>query len=169
MSTGNISWGVKAAGSWGWQLYHLHVPTVLKPGSLNLLETSGPVQTWNGITLPVQVRIHIIKSKSQVYQQAQNQALFSLSNFAIFSCVYTTTKTSNSSTGGWAFDLHSFSLASVPQYHGLKLCVIAIAVHPTVLLGGIHFLNNLINITSKDLSACCRQRFSPFIGRNNKP
>jgi len=25
MSTGNISWGVKAAGAKGWQPYHLHV------------------------------------------------------------------------------------------------------------------------------------------------
>ena len=34
--------GVKAAGVYGWQPYHLHVPTVLKSGSLNLLEHSGP-------------------------------------------------------------------------------------------------------------------------------
>jgi len=27
----------------GWQSYHLHVPNVLKSGSLNLLEPSGPV------------------------------------------------------------------------------------------------------------------------------
>ena len=41
--------GVKAADA---QAYHLHVPTVLKSGSLNLLEPSGPVQAYNGITLP---------------------------------------------------------------------------------------------------------------------
>ena len=35
--------GVKAAGAYGWQPYHLHVPIVLKSGSLNLLELSGPV------------------------------------------------------------------------------------------------------------------------------
>ena len=53
MSTRNISWGgVKAAGAWGWQPYHLHVPIVLKYGSLNLLEPSGPVQACNGIALP---------------------------------------------------------------------------------------------------------------------
>jgi len=52
MSTSNISWGVKGAGAWGWQPYHLHVPNVLKSGSLNLLEPSGPVQACNGITLP---------------------------------------------------------------------------------------------------------------------
>jgi hypothetical protein len=45
--------GVKAAGAYGWQPYHLHVPTVLKSGSLNLLEPSGPVQAYNGIALPL--------------------------------------------------------------------------------------------------------------------
>jgi hypothetical protein len=44
MSIRNISWGVKAAGA-----YHLHVPLVLKSGSLNLLEPSGPVQACNEI------------------------------------------------------------------------------------------------------------------------
>ena len=47
MSTRNISWGVgrgvKVARAYGWQPYHLHVPTVSKFGSLNLLEPSGPV------------------------------------------------------------------------------------------------------------------------------
>jgi hypothetical protein len=49
MSTRNISWGVKVAG--GWQPYHLHVPIVLKSGSLNLLEPSGPVQASRRIAL----------------------------------------------------------------------------------------------------------------------
>ena len=53
MSTRNISFGVKTFGAYGWQPYHLHVPTVLKSGSLDLLEPSGPVQTCNGIALPV--------------------------------------------------------------------------------------------------------------------
>jgi len=52
-STRNISWGVKAAGAYGWQPYHLHVSTLLKSGSLNLLEPSGPVQACNGIALPL--------------------------------------------------------------------------------------------------------------------
>ena len=51
MSTRNISWGVKAAGAYGWQLYHLHVPIVLKSGSLSLLEPSRPFQACNGIAL----------------------------------------------------------------------------------------------------------------------
>jgi hypothetical protein len=51
MSTRNTSWGVKAAGAYGWQPYHLHVLIVLKSGSPNLLELSGPVQACNGIAL----------------------------------------------------------------------------------------------------------------------
>ena len=53
MSTRNISWGVKAAGAYGWQPYHFQVPIVLKSGSLDLLEPSGPVQACNGIALPL--------------------------------------------------------------------------------------------------------------------
>ena len=50
MSTSNISLGgVKAAGAYAWLPYHLHVPTVLKSGRLNLLEPSGPVQACNGV------------------------------------------------------------------------------------------------------------------------
>ena len=52
MSTRNIFWGVKAEGTQSWQPYHPHVPIVLKSGSLNLLEPSGPVQACNGIALP---------------------------------------------------------------------------------------------------------------------
>jgi len=36
--------GVKAAGAWGWQPHHIHVLNVMKSGSLNLLEPSGPHQ-----------------------------------------------------------------------------------------------------------------------------
>ena len=51
MSTTNISCMVKAADVYGWQPYHLHVPIVLKSGSLILQEPSGPVQACNGIVL----------------------------------------------------------------------------------------------------------------------
>ena len=34
--------GVKVAGAWGWQPYHLHVPNVMKSRSQYLLEPSGP-------------------------------------------------------------------------------------------------------------------------------
>jgi hypothetical protein len=50
--------GVKAAGAYGWQPYHLHVPIVLKSGSLNLLEPSGPVKACNGIALPLPFTIY---------------------------------------------------------------------------------------------------------------
>jgi len=53
MSTGYITWGVKATGAWGWQPYHLHVLSVLNSRSLNFLEHSGPVQACNGIALPL--------------------------------------------------------------------------------------------------------------------
>jgi len=52
MSTRNIFLGVKAASALGRQPNQIHVPTVLKSGSLNLLEPSGPVQACNGIALP---------------------------------------------------------------------------------------------------------------------
>ena len=51
MSTRIISWGVKAAGVYGWQTYQIHVPIVLKSGSLKLLEPSGLVQACNGTDL----------------------------------------------------------------------------------------------------------------------
>jgi len=44
--------GVKMAVAKGWQPYLLHVPIVLKSGSLNLLEPPGPVQACNRIALP---------------------------------------------------------------------------------------------------------------------
>jgi len=47
-----ISWRVKTAVAYGWQPYHLHVPTILKSGSLNLLEPSRNVQACNGKALP---------------------------------------------------------------------------------------------------------------------
>ena len=43
MSTRNLFWGVKAAGAYGWQTYHVHFPTVLKSGSLNPLGGPGSV------------------------------------------------------------------------------------------------------------------------------
>ena len=54
MSTRDISLGVgwKAAGAYDWQSYHLHVPTVLKSGSLKFLEPSGPFQACTGTVFP---------------------------------------------------------------------------------------------------------------------
>ena len=48
MST-NTSLGLKAAGAYGWQPCHLHVPTVWKSGSLSLLESSGHVRACTGM------------------------------------------------------------------------------------------------------------------------
>ena len=56
MSTRNISWEVKAAGTQGGQPYNFHN---LKSGRLNFLEPSGPVQAGTGTTshLPFTVTI----------------------------------------------------------------------------------------------------------------
>jgi hypothetical protein len=44
MRSRNVSWGVKATGAYGRQPNRLHVPIVMKSGSLSLLEHSGSVQ-----------------------------------------------------------------------------------------------------------------------------
>ena len=56
ISTRNISWKVKAAGASGW-FYQFHVPFVMKSGSPNLMETSGPAQDCVVMALPVLVNI----------------------------------------------------------------------------------------------------------------
>jgi hypothetical protein len=45
------------AGAYGWQPYHIHVPIVLKSGSLNLLEPYGLVQECNGIALAFNIKL----------------------------------------------------------------------------------------------------------------
>jgi hypothetical protein len=62
MSTRNTTWvgerrggGIKAAGDWGWQHYHLHVPIVLKSGSLTSWKTQG-------LSRPVQVLLYILRN-----------------------------------------------------------------------------------------------------------
>jgi len=59
MSTRNIAWGIKAASAYGWQPYHLHVPTVSKSGILDLLEPSGPVQACARIAPLLHAKIHL--------------------------------------------------------------------------------------------------------------
>ena len=49
-----MSTRVKAAGAWGWQSHHLHVLNVMKSGSLNLLEPSGPHRACYGTALHLQ-------------------------------------------------------------------------------------------------------------------
>jgi hypothetical protein len=51
MSTRNVSWDVKAAGAQDWQPYHLHVPNVLKSGSLNLSEPLEPALACSAIAV----------------------------------------------------------------------------------------------------------------------
>jgi hypothetical protein len=63
MSTRNTSCGVKVAGAYGWQPYNLLVLTVLKSVSLNLLESSGPVQACNWIALPFTYGYMQVKNK----------------------------------------------------------------------------------------------------------
>jgi len=53
MSTRNISWEYMRPVRRADSLYHHHVPIVLKSGSLNFLEPSGPLQACNGIALPL--------------------------------------------------------------------------------------------------------------------
>jgi hypothetical protein len=66
MSTRNNSWGLKAAGAYSWQPCHLHVLTVSKSGSLNLLEPYGPVQACNGIALPLPFTIRYVPSADTI-------------------------------------------------------------------------------------------------------
>ena len=66
MSTRNISWGVKAAGVWGWQPYHFHVLIVLKSGSIKLLEPSGLVQACNWIVF-VWVWYWVLRIKGETW------------------------------------------------------------------------------------------------------
>jgi hypothetical protein len=46
---------------------HLHVPIILKSGSLNLLEPSGFVQACNGIALP----LHFLCLHEYLYVKVQ--------------------------------------------------------------------------------------------------
>jgi len=73
MSTRNISWVVKAAGTYGWQPYYLHVPTVLKSGSLNVLEASGPVLTCNGTALPFAFTMRKVRPFLRRFSRNSNQ------------------------------------------------------------------------------------------------
>jgi len=84
MSTRNISWGVKAAGAWGWQPCHLHVSSVLKSGSLNLLEPSGPVRACNGIALPFSTIRCNLKVAITIYEEIFEE-FFVNSNISHFS------------------------------------------------------------------------------------
>jgi len=74
--------GVKVAGAWSWQPYHLHVPTVLKSWSLNLLEPSRPVQACNGIVLPFLSVLHQPLNHASVLCNIPIQKCFKKKNHA---------------------------------------------------------------------------------------
>jgi hypothetical protein len=59
MSTRYISGWIKAASAYGWQPYHLYVPTVSKSVILDLLETSGPVQACGRIAPLLHAKIRL--------------------------------------------------------------------------------------------------------------
>jgi hypothetical protein len=62
---------VNAAWALYWQSYHIHVPSVFKSGSLNLLKPSRPVLACNGIALPLPYHRHcnITSSSDNVIKQ----------------------------------------------------------------------------------------------------
>jgi hypothetical protein len=59
--------GVKAAGAWGWP-HHLCVPNVMKSGSLNLLEPSGPHRACYGTAFPISFFFSTLHSSVQCVQ-----------------------------------------------------------------------------------------------------
>jgi hypothetical protein len=78
---------------------HLHVPIVLKSGSLNLLEPSGPVKACNGIALPL-CKIKIINILWQIYNCIIHCcAWLNLSPVLLFTCAQRD-GTSKSERGG---------------------------------------------------------------------
>jgi len=82
---------VKAAGAYGWHPYHLRVPIVLKSGSLNLLEPSGPVQACNGIALPLQwLYLSTAITQSGRSQLPRGLRFFGLRPIACWDCVFET-------------------------------------------------------------------------------
>ena len=68
MSTRGISWRVKAAGAWGWQLYHFHVATIYtfwKPQPCTAL-TACPGLYRNCCILTVTTSLHCKTALSYV-------------------------------------------------------------------------------------------------------
>jgi hypothetical protein len=63
--------GVKMASALGWQPYHIHVLTVLKSGSLNILEPLGPVQACNGIALPLPLPLVWVEERTERQKEGE--------------------------------------------------------------------------------------------------
>jgi len=111
MSIRNISWGVKEAGTYGWQPYHLHVPTVMKSGSLNLLKPSGPVQSRNGTALHL-LQYH--SDKCSICQTSVHSLIDSLIHLTIHPSVprcHSVTNSWNSMMTTWKCDICRICMA----------------------------------------------------------
>ena len=84
MSTRNIPWEVKAAGAYGWQLYHLYVPIGWNCGSFKLLELLGPVQPCTGIDLPLISVLYLILTDLYILFQYLPKFNWIFSKFLVF-------------------------------------------------------------------------------------
>jgi len=83
MSNRSISLEIKAAGHIGWQPYQVHLPIVMKSGSLNLLESSGPVQVFTGIALSFTVSSCYVSNRYKIRRYYVSR-LFIRSIYEIF-------------------------------------------------------------------------------------
>jgi len=83
MSTRNISRGYRRPVCRVDNLTHLHVPIVLKSGSLILLEPSGPVQTCNGILVCVCAvyRTCAVDSRSVIKNNVDNTYSYAVRHY----------------------------------------------------------------------------------------
>jgi len=81
MNTRNISWDMTAAGAYGRQLYHFHVPSDLKSRSLNLLEPPRSVQACNGNALP-SITKRILTVMEHRVSEARSLTIRNLNNSA---------------------------------------------------------------------------------------
>jgi hypothetical protein len=70
--------GLKAAGASGWQPCYLHVPIVIKSGSVSLLELSGPVKACNGIALPLPLHYvwHVSNIQAIIFRKILHPVLW---------------------------------------------------------------------------------------------
>ena len=113
MSTRNISWGVKTAGAYGWQPYHLHVQIFLKFESLKLLEPSGPVQSCNGIALPFKITCHhAFRISTLDWNERQTLCCYALKNFSICCMI---DRMNKRKTIEWFFVLGNCSVNSIGE------------------------------------------------------
>jgi hypothetical protein len=68
---------VRAAGAWSWQPHHLRVPNVMKSGSLNFLESSGPHRACYGTPLPLLLSlVNVRELRNNMWQSIKNYALW---------------------------------------------------------------------------------------------